>query len=210
MSQELAKTTSPDPGQSGRPGRPASGSPDAPAIGDWLHIEPGGTVAVYTGKVEVGQDIRTSLAQAVAEELHLPAEAIQLVMADTDRVPWDGGTTGSRTTPVMAAQLRVVAASTRVLLLELAAGRLDCAIDRLVLDGGAVVDPATERRLSFGELARDGALERPWNAGTPVTPPELWSVAGQPTPNLDGRAIVTGARRFTPALSRPGMLTGMV
>src|SRR5262245_46589903 len=37
-------------------------------IGAWLHIAEDGTVTVYTGKVEVGQDIRTSLAQIVAEE----------------------------------------------------------------------------------------------------------------------------------------------
>ena len=46
--------------------------PDASLIGDWLHIEADGTVVVFTGKVEVGQHIRTSLAQAVAEELRLP------------------------------------------------------------------------------------------------------------------------------------------
>ena len=41
-------------------------------IGAWLHIDEEGTVTVYTGKVEVGQNIRTSLAQVVAEELRQP------------------------------------------------------------------------------------------------------------------------------------------
>ena len=75
----------------------------------------------YTGKTEMGQNIRTSLAQAVAEELRVPVDAIELVMADTARTPYDMGTVGSRTTPVMAAQLRQVAAATRELLLALAA-----------------------------------------------------------------------------------------
>ena len=38
------------------------------AISAWLHIGENGIVTVYTGKVEVGQNIRTSLSQAVAEE----------------------------------------------------------------------------------------------------------------------------------------------
>ena len=42
-----------------------------------------GTVTVFTGKTEVGQNIRTSLAQAVAEELRTPVASITLVMADT-------------------------------------------------------------------------------------------------------------------------------
>ena len=38
-------------------------------IGAWLHVGEDGAVTVYTGKVEVGQNIRTSLTQVVAEEL---------------------------------------------------------------------------------------------------------------------------------------------
>ncbi len=44
-------------------------------------------ITVYTGKTEVGQNIRTSLAQAVAEELRAPIIEVQLVMADTDLTP---------------------------------------------------------------------------------------------------------------------------
>src|SRR5689334_2206384 len=95
--------------------RPPPPEPDAPQIGDWLHIERDGTVVVYTGKAEMGQNIRTSLAQAVAEELRLPVAAIQMVMADTDRTPFDMGTFGSRTTPTMAPRLHTVAAAAREL-----------------------------------------------------------------------------------------------
>src|ERR671934_198848 len=61
-------------------------------IGAYLHVGEDGKVTVFTGKVEVGQNARTSLTQAVAEELRLPVAAIRLVMADTDRTPNDGGT----------------------------------------------------------------------------------------------------------------------
>jgi isoquinoline 1-oxidoreductase len=50
----------------------------------WLHIAADGRVKVFTGKVEVGQNIRTSLAQLVAEELKVPFETITMVMGDTD------------------------------------------------------------------------------------------------------------------------------
>src|SRR5262245_47541380 len=107
--------------------RPPEGEPDAPAIGDWLQVEPDGTLTVYTGKVEVGQQIRTALAQVVAEELRQPLHAIRLVMADTDRTPFDMGTFGSLTTPRMAPRLRQVAAAMRELLLDLASERLGIA-----------------------------------------------------------------------------------
>ena len=74
-----------------------------------------------TGKTEVGQNIRTSLSQAAAEELHCPVASIKLVMADTALVPYDMGTFGSRTTPTMAPQVRRAAATAREALLDLAA-----------------------------------------------------------------------------------------
>src|SRR5438128_2279677 len=52
-------------------------------LGAWLHIAENNTVTVCTGKVEVGQNIRTSLTQVVAEELHCAPGRIVLEMADT-------------------------------------------------------------------------------------------------------------------------------
>ena len=74
---------------------PGFGDPLPNDLGAWLHVGEDGVTTVYTGKVEVGQNVRTSLAQAVADELRLPMESVQLVMADTDRTPYDIGTFGS-------------------------------------------------------------------------------------------------------------------
>ena len=93
-------------------GEPAATEAGLPAnqVGAWIHIGEDSTITVYTGKVEVGQNIRTSLAQAVAEELHVPVSSINMVMGDTDLVPYDAGTFGSRSTPQMGTQLRKAAA----------------------------------------------------------------------------------------------------
>jgi nicotinate dehydrogenase subunit B len=53
-------------------------------VSAWIHVGENGTITVYTGKAEVGQNIRTSLAQVVAEELFVPIESIVMVMGDTD------------------------------------------------------------------------------------------------------------------------------
>ena len=68
MSNLVARTLQQDQGESGR-GRGNQRVPQE--IGAWIHIDENGTVSVFTGKVELGQNIRTSLAQAVAEELHV-------------------------------------------------------------------------------------------------------------------------------------------
>jgi isoquinoline 1-oxidoreductase len=90
-------------------------------IGGWIHIGEDSAITAYTGKTEIGQNIRTSLSQVVAEELRVPLKSVRMVMADTDMVPFDGGTAGSRTTPSMAPQLRRAAAAAREELIQLAA-----------------------------------------------------------------------------------------
>ena len=77
----------------------------------WLHIGEDGHITAFTGKVEMGQNIRTSLAQQVAQELRVPISSVTLLMGDTDHVPWDAGTFGSRTTPTMAPELRSAAST---------------------------------------------------------------------------------------------------
>src|SRR5215471_11861879 len=85
-------------------------------VASWLYIAEDGRVTVYTGKVEVGQNIRTSLAQQVAEELRVAVDSISMTMGDTDLVPWDAGTFGSRSTPTMGPQLRNMAMAAREML----------------------------------------------------------------------------------------------
>src|SRR5437588_5229900 len=55
-------------GQPGRRGGQANALPQD--LSAWLHIGEDSKVTVFTGKVEVGQNARTSLTQAVSEELH--------------------------------------------------------------------------------------------------------------------------------------------
>src|SRR6266496_504030 len=151
MSATRASTTGPGAGQPTSGQRPLPSEPVAPTIGDWLHIERDGTVVVYTGKAEMGQNIRTSLAQAVAEELRLPVTAIELVLADTAHTPYDMGTVGSQTTPIMARRLHQVAAATRELLLDLAATRWQVAREQLHVGDGKISHDPTGQSISFGE-----------------------------------------------------------
>jgi len=179
-------------------------------IGAWLRVAADGTVTVYSGKVEFGQDIRTSLTQAVADELRAPLGTIRMVMGDTDLTPFDQGTFGSRTTPFMAAQLRQVAAAAREALLDLAAAKWN--VDRAALDAreGGIVHAATGRALRFGELTQGQALVRAVAADPPPTPAARWIVAGRSIPKVNAREIVTGRHRYTSDLTRPGLWHGKV
>lgn len=176
----------------------------------WLHVAEDGTVTVYTGKVEVGQDIRTSLTQLVAEELPVPVTSIQLVMGDTARTPFDAGTFGSRTTPQMGPQLRRAAAAARELLLGAAAAHWQVERAALRIEQGRVVHADGRAPLTIGTLARDHPLTAAVDAGAPLVPAERWSIAGRTLPTVDGRGVVTGRRQYTSDLAPTGVLHGKV
>ncbi|MBM4078918.1 MAG: isoquinoline 1-oxidoreductase, partial [Planctomycetes bacterium] len=86
-----------------------------------IHVGKDGVITVMTGKVEGGQGARAELTQAAAEELRLPVGRVHLIMGDTDLVPDDGITAGSRTTPSTVPAVRQGAAAARDLLIALAA-----------------------------------------------------------------------------------------
>jgi len=176
----------------------------------WLHVGEDGVVTAFTGKVEIGQNIRTSLAQSVADELRVPFDSVRMVMADTALTPFDFGTVGSRSTPTMSPQLRRVANAARDLLVQAAAKQWNVAPETLRAADGKVTDPASGRSLPYSELARGKTLAQNLPADDPITPPDQWTIAGKSIPKKDARAFVTGEHRYTPDLSRPGMLYGKV
>jgi isoquinoline 1-oxidoreductase len=179
-------------------------------ISAWLHIDADGHVKVFTGKVEVGQNIRTSLAQAVAEELRVPFDSITMIMGDTDLVPWDMGTFGSRTTPTMAPQLRNMAVAGRELLVEMAAERWNTDASKLVAASGRVTTPDGSKALTYGELTRGEALVKSVAGDPPFTPATEWKVAGTTVPKANGRDFVTGQHQFPSDIVRPEMMFGAV
>ncbi len=198
------------PGAAQESGRSRAGREPPRELSAWLHVGRDGSVTVFTGKVEVGQNIRTSLAQQVAEELRVALESIRMVMGDTDRTPWDAGTFGSRTTPTMGPQLRSAAAAAREALIDLAAERWKADRAGLSAEGGRVVDRASRRSLSYGELTEGRDLVRTVGAEIPLTPPGQWRIAGAAAKKVGGRDFVTGGHKYASDLSRPGMLHGKV
>ena len=179
-------------------------------IAAWLHIGEDGSVTVYTGKVEVGQNIRTSLSQAVAEELRVPMASIEMVMGDTDLTPFDRGTFGSRTTPEMAPQIRRAAAAAREVLIDLAAEAWSLDRSALAVGDGKVVDLSGRRSMGFGELTRGRKLVQTIPADAPLTPVAAWRIGGTSAPKVGGEAFVTGRHEFVSDMKLPGMLIGKV
>lgn len=179
-------------------------------VNAWIHIGEKGNITVYTGKAEVGQNIRTSLAQIVAEELKIPVDRISMVMGDTALTPYDRGTFGSRSIPYMGPQLRKAAATARELLINMAAEQWKADRASLSVADGMIKNTKTGQSIAYGALTKGKELLKPVDDSVQVTPVDRWQVAGTSVPKVNGASFVTGRHQYVSDMKLPGMLYGKI
>jgi nicotinate dehydrogenase subunit B len=173
----------------------------------FLRIGADGRIACYTGKIEMGQGVITSLAQMAADELDAPFGAIEMVMGDTEFCPWDQGTWGSMTTRFFGPMLRRAAAEARAVLLELAAEHLHLPLDRLIAKDGAIYDKArTGKSVTYAQLTKGKTIERHLKEKPALKPATEFIVIGKSFLRTDALKKVTGKAKYAGDVRLPGML----
>ncbi len=173
----------------------------------YLLVGEDGRVSCFTGKIEMGQGVITSLSQMLADELDVPLDSVEMVMGDTDRCPWDMGTFGSLTTRFFGPPLRAAGAEARAVLLELAAERLEVPVDQLDVDAGVVYDRTNNKsRVTYAELAKGKQIARHVDPKPPVKEPSKFKIMGEPVSRRDSRQKVAGQAQYAADMRFPGML----
>lgn len=163
---------------------------------EWLFIHADGSVTAHTGRIEMGQGLKTVLSNLISQGLQIPPDKVRLVLGDTDRCPDDGPTEGSSATHIVGWGYWRACERIRAHLIERAAGVLGVTADSLVYRDGAVVgrsDPSVA--LPIGDLA-DGSVHldtidptAPYTSTTPYV--------DRRTPAANAEAIVTGSLVYT-------------
>jgi isoquinoline 1-oxidoreductase len=173
----------------------------------FLRISEDGRVSCFTGKIEMGQGIVTSLAQMLADELDVNLESVDMVMGDTDLCPWDMGTFGSMSTRFFGPPLRAAGAEARRVLLELAAEHLKTPLDQLTVENGVVFDMTNrDKNTSYGLLAEGKKIERHLTERVDVKRPHQFKIMNKPVTRQDALEKVTGQAKFAGDIRVPGML----
>ncbi len=173
----------------------------------YLRIGPDGRVSCFTGKIEMGQGIITSLGQMLADELDVPLESVDMVMGDTSQCPWDMGTFGSMSTRFFGPPLRAAGAEARRVLVTLAAKELQVPEDRLVTENGVVFDKTDEnRKITYADLAKGKTIARQASDRPTLKAPSQFKVMNKPVLRRDAHEKVTGAAKYAGDIRLPGML----
>ncbi len=173
----------------------------------FLRVGGDGRVTCFTGKIEMGQGVVTSLAQMLADELEVSLDSVDMVMGDTDLCPWDMGTFGSMSTRFFGPPLRAAAAEAREVLLELAAKKLEIPQDQLMVRNGVVsTNSDPDQKISYAEIAKGQTIARRLDRKAVLESVKNFTIVGRPVNRTDAVAKVTGDAKFSGDIRREGML----
>jgi nicotinate dehydrogenase subunit B len=175
----------------------------------FLRIGEDGNVTGYTGKIEMGQGVITSLAQMLADELDVPYDSVHMVMGDTALCPWDRGTFGSMTTRFFGPPFRAAAAEAKAVLVELASEKLGVPKDRLKTRDGAVYEVGGSKKVTYAALTKGKKIMRHVKGAT-VESPADFTIVGKPEIRVDGIDKVTGRAQYSGDIKQPGMLCARI
>ena len=106
-----------------------------------LTLEADGKVNILTGVPDVGPGYYTVSQQMVCETLGLPPEKVGVVFKDTDSLPFDPGTGGSKQTNTSGHAVHQSAHEVRAKLVALAARELGCQPGEIQQQGGKLTAP---------------------------------------------------------------------
>jgi nicotinate dehydrogenase subunit B len=173
----------------------------------FLQIAEDGTIKCFTGKIEMGQGIITSLAMMMAEELNVPYERISMVMGDTDLCPYDAGTWGSQSVQTFGPAMMAAAAEARAVLTDLASARLGVPVTEMDVKDGVVFDTKNPaKKISYGQLAKGKKIEKRVDVTPKLEDYTKFTIVGKPMMRKDSRLKVTGEAKYAGDLRLPGMV----
>lgn len=186
-------------------------SDDALNFNAYIRVKENGRINCYTGKIEMGQGVITSLAQVVADELGVAINMVDMVMGDTELCPYDAGTWGSLTTRFADPVLRAAAAEAREILIELASKKMNVSKENLKIDNGAVYEDGNEfNRITYAEITKGEKIVKSLETKPAIKKASEFKLIGKSIVSTDAIAKVTGTAQYSGDIKLPEMVHATV
>jgi len=122
--------------------------------GALVFLNPDGTFSVRMGLAELGQGLRTIMAQVAAHGLGVDMSRVDVCHPDTDIDPWSGKTTSSRATVIAGQAVILACQEAKSFLRRIAAPLLRCDSSDVIFNKEGVENPRSGAKRSFADLAR--------------------------------------------------------
>src|SRR5712691_10902844 len=168
---------------------------DAFAPNAYLRIAPDGKITVMVARSEIGQGVRTSLPMILAEELEADWKQIEIEQAGASPLFGDQSTGGSASIKTTWDPMRKAGAAAREMLISAAALTWSVPRSSCVAENSHIKHAATNRSLSYGELASKAAT-LPIPTDVTLKRSKDYKIVGQRLPRVGSPAKVKGDAVF--------------
>ncbi|MEE8439788.1 MAG: molybdopterin cofactor-binding domain-containing protein [Micropepsaceae bacterium] len=174
----------------------------------FIRIAPDGEILIYSKAPEIGQGIKTVFPMIITEELDGDWSHVRIEQAPINPAVYGRQSAGGSNSIVQGwTQHRHAGATARAMLVSAAARRLNVPESELTAESSIIIHAASDRRLSYGELANEAAmLAVPDPESLSLKPRGEWKLLGTRMPRVDNHAVVTGAETFGIDQVLPNML----
>lgn len=186
-----------------------AGGDATPAL--WIAIEKDGTIRITCHRSEMGQQVWTSMAQIIADELEADWENVAIVQAEGHERYGDQNTDGSRSVRYNFHRLRLAGAAMRQMLVAAAAlyWKMDPA--QCSSAAGKVSNSENGNTLSYGNLAELAArLQVPAEAEVALKEPKDWRFINKEISSLTVPKITRGEGTYGIDVSVPDMVYAVI
>lgn len=183
---------------------PLRASAGGKAIDAWIRLDTNGHVTVLTGKMELGQGIRTALMQIAAEELDVDMSRVNIITADTRQTPNERYTAGSASIESSGKSIRNAAAEARRQLLDMAAKKLQVPASGLAVQNGVINVVGTKQSVSYWALLEGKQIEGEVTGEAPLKDPSTYKLVGTAQPRKDIISMATGIATYVQDMRKIG------
>ncbi|MEZ5439861.1 MAG: molybdopterin cofactor-binding domain-containing protein [Lysobacterales bacterium] len=177
----------------------------------FVAISTDGQVRITCHRSEMGQQIRTAVAQIVCEELEADWSRVVVEQALGDPAYGDQNTDGSRSVRRNLTRLRQAGASARLLLRQAAAQQWEVPLEEVEAVGHRLAHTASDRSADYGELVAAAArLPLPEAEQLTLKPRSEWRLIGHAVASVDLDPVLAGTAIYGHDVRVPDMQVAVI
>ena len=123
-------------------------------INNWFSFEKNNVLQVYSGKIDIGQHISSTLALISSKITGINYDQVEIIRLNTDLSPNEGKTASSLSVPDSGSAIKAASLCLRRAFLKYSQKKLNVNINDIIFDNGIVKDIKSNRSVSYWDFAK--------------------------------------------------------
>ena len=123
-------------------------------ITDWFDFDKNGVLKVYSGKIDIGQHISSTLALISSKITGINYDQIEIIKLNTDKSPNEGKTASSLSVTDSGTAIKAASFTLRKAFLNFCLLSLNTNFDNIIFENGIVKDKNSNKSVSYWDFAK--------------------------------------------------------